>query len=306
MQKMRVVLVTVVFLAVAAATVTAFLQRTDHALQQRVPPRELDDLDAILHALDVFPPVGKMNESEQATFSKRWKDRQEAVEKLRQLRSKVLPRLMEEVRAAGKVEATNRAAATDATRRIILAFDVLGGDARPILPELIEEFHAGRSIGASISGIKYIGGTDAGLALLPGLTNSDPYICNGVMSALSSFGTNRAVALAATSPILLHLQDSSTFSRALASTVLGSLRSKPEVVIPALLQLAESDPDFVVRGSAIKAIGCFGTNAVWVEPRLKTIATADKDAHVRRTAEIALLAVQGKIDPDHQSVRVTH
>ena len=65
---------------------------------------------------------------------------------------------MEEVYAVGRVEATNRAAAYEKTERLALAFEALGGEARPLLPKLKDEFNGGRSIGACVAAFRYIGG----------------------------------------------------------------------------------------------------------------------------------------------------
>lgn len=297
MQKARV-LVSLVVLAVVAAIATFFILTRESTTRTQIPRREIDDFDSVLHALDVPFPVGQINEFDREVFAKGRKEREKAVEKLRQMGTNALPRLMEEVRTAAKIEVTNRTQAIDTNRRLILAFEVLGSDAWPLLPQLIEEFHAGRCIGASAAGIKIIGGTDAGLALVAGLTNLNPNVRYAAMSALSSFRTNNEVALAAVPFLLLRLQDDSGPARALAASVLGSLQVKPETVLPALMEVAQHDLDVVVRRTSIKAIGRFGTNAVSLEPKLEILATADQDEHTRRIAGIALQAVQGKLNPD--------
>lgn len=297
MKKKIAIFFAVVFIAGVAVMVTFISQKTDRA-HVKTPHQATDDFRAVLDALIVPLPEGRLNESGRESLSKRRKEEQEAVEKLRQLGTNALPPLLEEVRAIGRVEATNRSAAMDATRRLARAFEILGGDARPLLPMLVEELHTGRSIGPSIAGIVNIGGTDAGLALVPGLTNSDTVIRNWTMSALSSFATNRDVALSAVHPLLLLLKDDSEFSRALAASVLGSLRQEPDAVIPDLLQVAKHDSDFVVRASAIKAIGRFGTNAAIVKTDLEGIAATDRERSVRRIAEVAVRAANGEIPPD--------
>lgn len=297
MQRKIAIFLAAAFAAGAVGTATFILQKADDAHVKK-PHQAKDDFSAILDALVVPLPEGRLSEPQRQALAEQRKAQQEAVEKLRQLGTNALPRLMEEVQAVGRVEMTNRNAAMNGTRRIARAFEILGGDARPLLPLLIEELHTGRSIGPSMAGIVNIGGTDAGLALVPGLTNSDPDIRNWTMSALSYFATNHDVALVAVHPLLLLLKDDSAFSRALAASVLGSLQQEPDAVIPALLQVAKNDSDFVVRASAIKAIGRFGTNAAIVKTDLEGIAATDQDARVRRIASVAIRAVSGEIPPD--------
>lgn len=297
MKKKIAIFFAVAFTVGAAATAIFLFQKTDGA-RVKPPNQETDDFATLLHALVVPFPDGRLNESDREALSTRRKEEQEAVQKLRQLGTNALPRLMEEVRAVGRVEATNRNAAVDATRRLARAFEILGNDARPLLPMLIEELHTGRSIGPSIAGIVNIGGTDAGLALVRELTNSDPVIRNWTMSALSGFATNHDVALSAVQPLLQLLKDDSEFSRALAASVLGSLQQGPDAVIPDLLQVAKNDSDFVVRVSAIKAIGRFGTNAAPIKADLDGIAATDREASVRRIAAVAIRAASGEIPPD--------
>jgi hypothetical protein len=281
----------------AAVTASLVCQKTNSARVES-PRQDTDDFITILHALVAPLPEGRVSELDKETLSTRRKEEQEAVEKLRQLGTNAFPRLMEEVRAVGSVEATNRNAAVDATRRLARAFEVLGDDARPLLPLLIDELHSGRSVGPSIVGIVNIGGTDAGLALVRGLTNSDPVIRNWTLSALSGFATNREVALSVVQPLRRLLKDDSQFSRALAASVLGTFGQEPHAVIPDLLQVAKNDSDFVVRASAIKAVARFGTNAVIAMTDLEGIAANDPERRVRRIAEVAIRAANGELAVD--------
>lgn len=297
MHKKTSIFVGVAFAVGAVATAIMVLAPAHDAKDKRPHPVE-DDFGRLLEALVVDPPAGPWGLIQQPALAERRSVEQEAAAKLRRLGTNAFPRLMEEVRAVGRIEATNRRAAWDRTRRLARAFEILGADARPLLPLLIEELHAGRSVGPSMVGIVSIGGRDAGLALFPGLTNSDPDVRNWTMSALSYFATNAEVACAATPLLVRVLEDESAFSRALASTVLGSFRQKPDVVLPRLLQLAKGDSDVAVRVAAIKAIGRFGTNASWVKNELEVISAADEDARVRRMAVVAAHAACGQISPE--------
>lgn len=265
--KRNLLAVTALFLLLGGGIALLLSRNTTHEALLSNVVDDHDEFDLLLDA--VAEPVAlwmRTNGFNQEQFVQSMERRKLAIAKLREFGTNALPRLMLEVRQVGLVEATNRQAAWLATMRLGEAFTVFGSQAEPLLPQLVEEFHASRSIGPSVLGLVHIGGTEAGLTLVSGLTNSDPFVRNGVMSALSGFESNSIVAHAALPPLLLRLQEPSELSRALASSLLGSLRVNPETVIPALLQISEFDPDPVVRATALKAVGRFGTNAVSAKP----------------------------------------
>jgi len=251
-----------------------------------------DDIDWILNALVIRPLRPRMtNDALRALYKQQFTDMAKAETRLRELGTNTLPLLMDRVHAAGSLSKSNRDAGMQAAMRLGLAFEILGDTARPLLPQLIEEFRSGRSVWASVVGIKHIGGTEAGLTLVAGLTNSDLIIRDVALSSMSLFATNREVVEAAIPLLISLLQDKSEFTRALASSALGSMPSKPEFVVPALLQVAEIDSDFVVRCQAAKAIGRFGTNASFARDRLERIASQDAEAITRRAAKVAMESV---------------
>jgi len=256
-----------------------------------------DDLSRILEALALSSSAAGST-SNQQPWSKTLRARQHAIDELLADSNTYLPQLMEEIYSVGRIDVSNRNAIASKSEKLGLAFEVLGSRARPLLPQIAEEFTAGRSMAPCAIALMYIGGTDCGLLLVSGLTNSDRVVRNTSMSALSGFAGNRDVALAAVDPLLLLLKDDDEFSRALASTVLGSLQQKPADVIPELLQVAKHDVDLVVRTSALKAIGRFGTNAAMAMADLGVIAATDPEPIVRRTATVAIRAASGEIPSD--------
>ncbi|OQC68364.1 MAG: HEAT repeat protein [Verrucomicrobia bacterium ADurb.Bin006] len=297
MLKTRVALIAVGICTVVGAVFVLRLQTAERASQNQTSPSRSGGLNEILEGLTLsLPTVSSTNN--RAALAEGLRRRQDAIEKLRADASGYLPQLMEEVYAVGHIEATNQNAAASRTAQLALAFEALGSEARPLLPKLEDEFNAGRSIGPCVAAFQHIGGTDCGLILVSGLTNSDRLIRNAAMSTLSGFATNRDVAIFAVRPLLQLLKDDSEFSRALAASVLGSLQQEPDAVIPDLLQVANNDSNFVVRVSAVKAIGRFGTNAAVVRTDLESIAARDQERSVRRIAEVAVRAANGEIRPD--------
>ena len=234
-----------------------------------------------------------MSDEERAKFTRDFERRQQAVEKLRSLGTNVLPKIELEIRRVARAEGDNPEAAKSAGTRLALAMEVLGTNARPILPVLIQEYQAGRNIGPMITGIVSIGGTDAGLILVSGLTNSDPTVRSATMSGLSAFANNKEVALAAVPPLLERLEDNSAFSRAVAARILGAFQCEPDRVIPVLLKVAETDTDHVVRRSAIKALAEFGLSATGVVKALESLLDSETDQHTRRGLLSALEEIRG-------------
>lgn len=135
--------------------------------------------------------------------------RQGAVEGYRADPAMLLTHLMHEVYAVGEVETSSQGAAEAKAAHLALAFEVLGKEARSLLPWLKAQFKAGRSLELCVGAFQHIGGTDCGLILVSGLTNATPSIRDAAMSAIASFATNREVARAAIPPLLNILVSSS-------------------------------------------------------------------------------------------------
>lgn len=215
-------------------------------------------------------------------------ERNEAAAKLRDLGTNALPFLLEELKAVGRIEETNVLAATNRKVKVQTAFEVLGSRARPLVPELVAELNAGRSLGNAPHALAQIGGLEAGLALVQAITNANARIRASGASAVQYFKENREIAQAAVPALLLLLSDNSGPLRSMAANSLGTLKAESEQVIPALLRMAESDSDSVVRAAAVKSIANFRTDAAEVQARLEKIADSDKDEYVRRIAAQAL------------------
>ena len=201
MLKTRVALIAVGICTVVGAVFVLRLQTAERASQNQTSPSRSGGLNEILEGLTLsLPTVSSTNN--RAALAEGLRRRQDAIEKLRADASGYLPQLMEEVYAVGHIEATNQNAAASRTAQLALAFEALGSEARPLLPKLEDEFNTGRSIGPCVAAFQHIGGTDCGLILVSGLTNSDRLIRNAAMSTLSGFATNRDVAIFAVRPLL--------------------------------------------------------------------------------------------------------
>jgi len=284
-------IITVMVLAVVGFVVFSFFVGRNYSFPRTGKKR--GELEAILRDLDVKVWFQKKINAEEI---RRWLDtRDEVVVRLQELGTNILPQLIEKVREAGRIAERNPSAGIELNAQLAFVFQVLGSNAAPLLPELIKEYQAGRSIGPALAGIVAIGATEGGLAIVPGLTNVDPGVRLATISAISYFRTNSAVVDQALPLLLKNLGDALGSVRAAAASVLGSFRSQPEVVIPALIKLAEADEDLVVRSVAIKAIGQFGSEGAIALSNLERIARLDSEEVVRRAATNAIGSIKGEI-----------
>jgi hypothetical protein len=283
-------IITVMVLAVVGFVVFSFFVGRNYSFPRT--GKERDELEAILRDFDVKVWFQKKIKADEI---QRWLDtRDEVVVRLQELGTNILPQLMEKVREAGRIAERNPSAGMELNAQLAFVFQVLGSNAAPLLPELIKEYQAGRSIGPALAGIVAIGATEGGLAIVPGLTNVDPGVRLATISAISYFRTNSVVVDQALPLLLKNLGDALGSVRAAATSVLGSFRSQPEVVIPALIKLAETDEDLVVRSVAIKAIGQFGSEGAIALSNLERIARFDSEDVVRRAATNAIGSIKGE------------
>jgi hypothetical protein len=283
-------IITVIVVAVVGFVVFSFFVGRNYSFPRT--GKERGELEAILRDFDVKVWFQKKIKAEEI---QRWLDtRDEVVVRLQELGTNILPQLMEKVREAGRIAERNPSAGMELNAQLAFVFQVLGSNAAPLLPELIKEYQAGRSIGPALAGIVAIGATEGGLAIVPGLTNVDPGVRLATISAISYFRTNSVVVDQALPLLLKNLGDALGSVRAAATSVLGSFRSQPEVVIPALIKLAETDEDLVVRSVAIKAIGQFGSEGAIALSNLERIARFDSEDVVRRAATNAIGSIKGE------------
>jgi hypothetical protein len=155
-------------------------------------------------------------------------------------------------------------------RRLAAAgFQMLGPAAKPAFPELARLFQdpeLAQTVGWAILTV----GPEAIAVLRGGLLNSNVAIRYASASALSSAGTNGAVAV----PDLIRaLKDPHYAVRAAAAGALGRLHCEPARVVPTLAASLK-DPDPIVRRVAVTALGEFGREASASVPALRQFLTS--------------------------------
>ncbi len=227
---------------------------------------------------------------------KAWlRKRDEVAARVRALGTNILPELMEEVKEAGVIEKTNPAIYYEVHARLQLAFEALGPRASPLLPELIKELQSGKSVLAALTGIIEIATTEGGLAIVAGLTNADARVRLGCLRAIPHFRSNAVVVEEAWPLVLKNLDSDSPEVRAAAASALGDLRAKPEVSIPALVRVAESDEDAMVRTLAVDAIQKFNKDGAAALSVIERIASSDPVRTVRAAATNAVRRIRSEL-----------
>jgi len=216
-------------------------------------------------------------------------DYEQKIYRLRHPDSKTLQLLMDEIKDIGAVEKVDYSNAADRIIRIRKAFEIVGTNAAPLIPDLRKEFLSGNNVGDSAWTLVYIGG-NAWPTLFEGLTNSNEGIRNSSVSAMSyTSGTNTVLAL----PYLeSFLTNRSEETRIVAAGSLGYLSVDANMKLPALIQCAEGDTNITVRASAVKAIRQIGINSPEVREALKHISESDKNELIRRFAAKSLEEIQ--------------
>lgn len=214
-----------------------------------------------------------------------------AAEILRRYGTNALPLLMAEVREIGRIQARNPGAAMDRKLQLMAAFKALGPMAEPLVPELIAEFRAARSLGIVPYALEMTGTEEAHRALIEGLTNANRQIRVAAIASIGSLKRHPVRARQAVPPLLQALKDRCGVVRSLAVQMLGYLRADGETVVPWLLEVAETDPDAVIRAAAISSIERFGAVPQDAKARLERIAREDRDEHVRKLAGRAMQSV---------------
>jgi HEAT repeat protein len=218
--------------------------------------------------------------------------RGQAVARLKYLGTNALPLLINELNYAADIEKTNKIEAIGFKVRIWAAFNELGSQAMPLIENLITNLNTDRNPGNAAQALANIGGPRASAALLNALTNPTVNVQISAASALAVCQNDDDLANEAVERLLNCLETGSAQMRGVAMNTLSTLKRKPEVVIPALLRIAKSDPEFVLRAYAIQSIGCFGTNAISAKTDLEIISKADGNNTVQKTAKRILASLE--------------
>ena len=191
---------------------------------------------------------------------------QESVRAVRQIGTNALPRLLAPLQATDPkwktemVDWVRQVLNKDLSHRLIghdrqrslLALQVLGPVARPLIPELAAM-----------------------------ITNVNPDIADSAFLALSRMGVSECVP-----PLVLTLTNGSAILRPASVVSLGSMRGTAADAVPALVTALE-DKNESLRAEAARALGMVGRNPKLAVPAL-TRALSDTNVLVVRSAAVAL------------------
>jgi len=179
-------------------------------------------------------------------------------------------------------------------RSAVLACQILGSEAQPAIPALVELLDSDISLG-------YIGATlgaigPAAVETLTGLLKkekTDIRIEAVVALGNMSIGPRRVPVSSAIPSLISCLEDKTPIVRSLAARSLGQIAAEESTVVPALIQ-ALLDTNVPTQWNACLALGKFGIRAKLAVPALSA-ALDNTHPDVRGTAAIALV----QIEPDN-------
>jgi HEAT repeat protein len=175
----------------------------------------------------------------------------------------------------------------------VLACQVLGSDAKPAIPALVELLKSGYANGYVGVALEKIG-LDAFPAFVELVTNKNDEVRREALSSLGDLAayskSDDALKSAAMSVLLDSLKDTSPFVRGITAMWLGLARRDDATVVPALIQTL-GDTDFQVRWNVCLALSRYGTGAAAAAPALQARLNDSKPS-VRGTAAIALIRIE--------------
>jgi HEAT repeat protein len=176
----------------------------------------------------------------------------------------------------------------------VWAFDRLGAQAAPAIPDLIRLMKKGsEDLAWTASSILGGMGENAVPVLLEVLTNRQTdlrFRTAALGTAIRHPPTNGALLVPVLMPYLTNLDAE---CRGLAATMLGELQAMPSNAVPGLVGLLR-DQDGNTRYRAINALGRFGTDARGACASLLPVLK-DSDGSMRQAAEIALRAIAPEV-----------
>jgi hypothetical protein len=217
------------------------------------------------------------------------KDYREMVEKLKNADTQTLRLLMDEVTNINVLEKSEPTGLSGISAyrayRINEAFQIVGTNAAPLLPELKGEFLSGKSIYASESGLLAIG-KDGWSILFQGLTNSNLRVQIATVAIMSlATGTNALVAFPYLSNFATNYSAPSEL-RVSAVESIVDLAVMPKTKLPILIQAVKGNTNVEIRIEAIKEIGRLGIYNEEVRTCLEETGK-DQNKYVRLAVQTA-------------------
>ena len=211
-----------------------------------------------------------------------------AVARLKTPDTQTLQVIMREVQDIGVLE--RKQSFDEAGNRTFVlrkAFEIMGTNLTPLLPQLRSEFLSGNSIGASGWALIAVG-ADGWCVLRQGLTNVNLRV---ELASLESMpyvkGTNAWLAL----PSLRTLLTNELYVvRTQCIMAIGQTDLNPEAKIKLITHALEAETNFTVKCFAIKELEQFGNNTN-VMPIIEQMKN-DDNASVRNTASNVLLHIE--------------
>jgi hypothetical protein len=232
--------------------------------------------------------------------------RDEARQKLEALGTNALPDLMAEVVALGRLQKqdrTNYESSPDVSKRnrsLLIAFQILGPVAEPLVPDLVRAFKDGTMPQKAGQLLPMIDKNVASQTFIESLTNEQLTVRIMAAGSLSAtgLGTNAETITNTVRQLIecLNYESAERDSpglRAASAGTLGYLKLEPGVTVPALLARLKVENQLVCRTAIIKALGRFEHEAEAALPILRPM-TNDADPVIKSLAVKSVKQIEGK------------
>lgn len=219
-----------------------------------------------------------------------------AAQELRQLGTNAFPLLVAEMNSFRWHTPEERdETIVSRTRRLREAFQVIGTNLAPLIPEFLANLDTNRNFVSALDGLAATG--ELGVRhIVEAVTNQQSPIRLNAIATVMKLGTNSDTARLAVPNLILLFKDPSAIIRSLSTEAVGLLCDQQSACLSPLLRVARADPDLVVRTQAIKAIwrihirlGHTGPDTIAV---LEEISKTDESQAVRSCAERFLAGKQ--------------
>jgi len=223
-------------------------------------------------------------------------DRARAARELRQLGTNAFPALVAEMNSfRWHTPEEKDETIVSRTRRLREAFQLIGTNTAPLIPEFLANLDTNRNFISALDGLAATG--ESGVRYIVGaLTNKQPPVRLNAVATVMKLGTNSDAARLAVQNLILLFKDQSAIIRSLSTEAVGLFCDNQSACIPPLLELARTDPDLVVKTQAIKAIWRLqirlGPTGPDTSSVLEEISKTDESQAVRSCAERFLAGKQ--------------
>lgn len=206
---------------------------------------------------------------------------------------RILPGPLYRLKMTGRIRTLFGPTADERQQRAGYFLEMLGPVAKPVIPALSEcldrpdiAMQAVDVLGNHGQGAYVSLGPEATLPLLKAMTNGNPVVRLTAVNALGLLGTRPDLVV----PVLINaLKDPDPHVRLMTVYAFGGYRMDSATIVPALM-LSLDDTDSNVRQATLMTLGSYRTRALMSAPKIRVLLN-DPDFKVRHAATNALKVI---------------